>query len=231
MDRRGLLAAAGSLAALAHLKSGAQTPAPRASELKPLGDERYQVGRIVVDKRARSFRVPGRVHALDKPLEYLATSPGGRKAYEALLELDTGGTEFNLACILVGLERDPSLPAWKPAQQGPAAGQRVALSVAWTEGDKRRQVSAAEALFNAEARAKIETIEWGYIGSFTSMDGSRFAADHTGTLISFIKDPTSIIEMVSGVGIGAYGSVRGSSVLPPEGTAIELVVEAGKSSK
>lgn len=209
-----------------HAFAQAADPSPSVvGSLKPLGQERYQVGRIVVDKRLHSFTVPGRVHTLDKPLEYLATSPGGRKAYEALLELDASGSEFNLACILIGLERDPTLASSKPPDATKVVGQRVAMSVAWTQEGQRRKVAAAEALFNADARTKIESVEWVYIGSFTSIDGSRFAADYTGTLISFIRDPTGIIEALSGVGVGPYGSMRGSAALPPEGSVVELIVE------
>ena len=235
MHRRSLLAALGCSTALGPLVASAQTTAqttaqtspPGAPQLKALGGDRYQVGRIVVDKSAHRFTVPGRVHALGKPLEYLATSPGGKKAYEALLELDASGTELNLACILIGLERDAGVPPWKPLGQAGQVGQRVALSLAWTENGQRRQVIAAEALLDAEARPRAAAVEWAYTGSFTSKDGSQLAADVTGTLISFIKkDPTGIIEAVSDISLGPYGSVRGSPLLPPEASAIELIVEA-----
>jgi len=232
--RRWLIAVMTSTAAISVQPAFAQTaePAPPAvGTMKPLGQDRYQIGQIVVDKRLHRFTVPGRVHALDKPLEYLATSPGGRKAYEALLELDASGSEFNLACILIGLERDPKLASSKPPVAANVVGQRVAMSVAWSLDGQRRQVTAAEALFNANARTTVESIEWVYIGSFTSIDGSRFAADFTGTLISFIKDPTGLIEAVSGVGIGPYGSMRGSTALPPEGSAVELIVEMAPGKK
>jgi hypothetical protein len=232
--RRWLVAAMTSAMAISLQPAFAQTaePAPPVvGAVKPLGQERYQIGHIVVDKRAHRFTVPGRVHALDKPLEYLATSPGGRKAYEALLELDASGSEFNLACILIGLERDPKLASSKPPDAANVVGQRVAMSVAWTRDGQRRQVTAAEALFNADARKSIESVEWVYTGSFTSIDGSRFAADFTGTLITFIKDPTGLIEAVSGVGIGPYGSMRGSNALPPEGSAVELIVELAPVKK
>jgi hypothetical protein len=200
--------------------------------LRSLGQERYQIGSIVVDKRARTFMVPGRVHALGKPLEYLATSPGGRKAYESLLELDASGTEINLACILIGLERDPAVPTWKPLGQVGQTGQRVALSLAWTDGGQRRRLSAAQALLSADAAGKADAVEWAFTGSFTSIDGSQLAADVTGTLISFVKkDPTGVIEVVSDVSLGPYGSVRGSTLLPPEGSAIELVVQAATPAK
>jgi hypothetical protein len=105
------------------------------------------------------------------------------------------------------------------------------MSVAWTHDGQRHQVTAAEALFNADARTRIESVEWVYIGSFASIDGSRFAADYTGTLISFIRDPTGLIEAVSGVGVGPYGSMRGSAALPPEGSPIELIVEVAPVKK
>jgi len=187
--------------------------------------------RIVVDKRAGSFVVPGRVHVTDKPLEYLATSPGGFKQYESLLELDATGSEFNLACILIGLERAP-----KPAaalQQGgsPLAGPRVAISLAWSDGGKRRQMLAANALLSPESGINTESIEWVYTGSPASEGQDRFAADVTGTLIGFKPDPNSVIESALGIGIGAYGSVRGNAVLPPVGSAIELIVNAGNVRK
>jgi hypothetical protein len=232
--REGLQAAFGLSAAAFSPWARAQAPAPRpparlVGELKSLGDERYQVGGIVIDKRARSFVVPGRVHVVGKPLEYLATSPGGMKAYETLLELDTVGSEFNLACILIGLERDPKQVESRKVGQGPLVGQRVSLSVAWPEGGKRRQVSAAEALLNPESGVKPESVEWVYTGSRTSGAEGRFAADATGTLIGFVPDSNCIIESAVGIGLGAYGSVRGHAMLPPVRSAIELMVEAGKA--
>lgn len=232
MKRRHTLSAAlGLCGALGNSLSAAQTPAPPVGEVKPLGQDRYQIGRIVVDKRARRFTVPGRVNVFDKPLEYLAGSPGGRKGYETLLELDASGTEFNLACILIGLERDPGLQPWQAPSRTAPVGPRVILWVAWNEGDQRRRMPAAEALFNAQAGANVERVEWIYTGSFTSRDGSQFAADHVGSLIGFVHDPTTVIEAAAAIGRGAYGSVRGNPALPPVASAVDLIVEAANAGK
>ena len=239
------LAALGLASALWVLPAAAQSPAPAApiapparspappplGEVKALGQDRFQIGRIVVDKRARNFTVPGRVNVFDKPLEYLAGSPGSRKGYETLLELDASGSEFNLACILIGLERDPDLPPSKPPGGASQDGPRVALSLAWGAAGQRRQLSAAQALFNPQGGAGAESIDWIYTGSFSSRDGSQFAADRTGALIGFIHDPTTVIKAKVAVGVGAYGSVRGNPALPPVGAAIELIVEAAPASK
>jgi hypothetical protein len=225
--RRGLLATLGWAAASGSPLALAQSPAPLVGELKSLGRDRYQIGAIVVDKRARNFTVPGRVHLLGKPLEYLATAPGGMKAYETLLELDAVGSEFNLACILIGLEAGPRQEPGSRVVKGP----RVAISVSWVEGGKRRQVSAAEAILNPEAGVKPESVEWVYTGSFVSGPNSDFAADASGTLIGFIHDSNCIIDSAVAVGIGAYGSVRGSALVPPVGSPIQLIVDAASFAK
>jgi len=200
-------------------------------EIKPLGQDRYQIGKLIVDKAARSFMVPGRVHALGKPLEYLATSPGGMKAYETLFEVDASGSEFNLACILIGLERDPRHVAERRSSRGPLLGPRVSIFVAWTEDGKRRRVSAVEALLNPEADVKPESVEWVYAGAPANDTQGRFAADVTGTLIGFKPDENNVIESAVGLGIGAYGSIRGHAKLPANGSAIELIVEAQAAPK
>lgn len=231
MRRRDAIAAV--LASAAALGGGsvsaqvaAPTPAQPVGELKALGQDRYQVGRIVVDKRARSFSVPGRVLALGKPLEYLATSPGGMKAYETLFELDTTGSEFNLACILIGLERDPRHVEARRAAPGPLIGPRVGIFVAWSEGGKQRKVTAAEAMLNDDSGIAAQSVEWVYTGAPAPEIQGRFPTDVTGTLVGFKRDANNVIESAVPLGVGAYGSIRGHSMLPPVGSPIELVVQA-----
>lgn len=199
---------------------------PPVGELKPLGKDRYQIGRIVVDKKAGRFTVPGRVLVLGQPLEYLATAPKGMKDYETLLEADATGSEFNLACILLGLERDSSQGPFYQFSEAPVVGPRVLVSIAWQDGGKRREISAAEALLDPKGDVRPESVEWVYTGSLSMPPEGQFAADITGTLIGFVHDANSIIESVLGLGIGAYGSVSGNAaVLPPVGTSIELIVQ------
>lgn len=202
-------------------------PAPLVGELKSLGKDRYQIGRIVVDKKAGRFTVPGRVHVMGQPLEYLATTPGGMKEYETLLEADATGSEFNLACILLGLERDSKQEGpFYQFSEAPLVGPKVLVSIAWQDGGKRREVSAAEALLDPKGDVRPGSVEWVYTGSLSMPPDGQFAADITGTLIGFVHDANSIIESVLGLGIGAYGSVSGNSaLLPPVGTTIELVVQ------
>jgi hypothetical protein len=203
---------------------------PPVGELKSLGKDRYQVGRIVVDKKAGRFTVPGRVLVMGQPLEYLATSPKGMKDYETLLEAEATGSEFNLACILLGLERDPRQGPFYQFSEASVVGPKVRVSIAWQDGGKRREISAAEALLDPKGDVRPESVEWVYTGSLSMPPDGQFAADITGTLIGFVHDANSIIESALGLGIGAYGSVNGNAdLLPPVGTPIELVVQLDRA--
>jgi len=203
----------------------AATESPNASEyVKPLGDQKYQVGKIVVDRKAGRFVLPARVHVLDKPLEYLLTSVGGMKEYETLLESDVTGTEFNLACILLGLEPPADLSALYQFSETPLDGMRVHISIAWQRAGKKQVVSAEEALIEPENLGK-EIVEWVYVGSNIGT-GGQFSADMTGTLVGFVHDNNSVIDTRYGLGIGAYGSIDGNSdLLPPVGSDVELIVQ------
>jgi hypothetical protein len=204
---------------------------PAASGLmKPLGGERYQIGKIVVDRKAKRFTLPARVHVIDKPLEYLLTTTGGMKEYESLLEADVAGTEFNLACILLGLVRDNSLEPYFQFSSKQVKGPRVEIEIVKTTAEGKVVIRAAEALLDSGAK-DLEQVAWVYVGSQKHWQDDRFAADVTGTLIGFVHDPNTIIESVTGLGIGAYGTVNGNSqLLPPVGTEVELAISVPSSS-
>lgn len=212
-----------------------ESPPPAANpKMVSLGGERYQIGAIVVDRKARRFTLPARVHVMDKPLEYLLTTKGGMKEYETLLETDVTGTEFNLACILLGLERDSTLEPYMQFSQKRVTGPRVDITITRKDGGREATMNAGDVLFDTDAKAG-EPVEWVYVGSQKHWQDGRFAADVTGTLIGFVHDPNTIVESALGLGIGAYGSVNGNAdLLPPVGSEVELAVtvpEAGAAKK
>jgi len=195
-------------------------PAPL---MEDLGEQRYRIGEIIVDKKAGEFSVPGKILHLKAPLEYLAVSTDGMKGYESLLELSTSGTNFNLACILIGLDEKNSVKPRYQFDDLKPEGQAVAITLTWQEDGKTMSVSGANAMTSGEET--FDDDSWVYIGSSTYGDDQLFMADMTGTLIGFVHDPASVIEHINGGGIGAYGLLTGDeAVLPPEGAAISLTV-------
>ena len=191
--------------------------------MEDLGEQRYRIGEIIVDKKAGEFSVPGKVLHLNAALEYLAVSTDGMKGYESLLELSTSATNFNLACILIGLDEKNSVKPRYQFDDRKPEGQAVAITLTWQKDGKTMTVSGANAMTAGEE--SFDDDSWVYIGSSTLEDGQLFMADMTGTLIGFVHDPASVIEHINGGGIGAYGLLTGdAAVLPQEGAAISLTV-------
>jgi hypothetical protein len=191
--------------------------------IEQLDDGRYRIGSITVDKAAQSFTVPGTILVLKEPLEYLAVSFGGMKDYESLLELSTSARDFNLACILIGLDDEKSVKPRYQFDELKPQGQAVAISVSWQQEGKTVSVSGANAMTAGED--VFDDDSWVYIGSAMGNYGKQFMAEVGGTLIGFVHDPYSVIDHSNGAGIGAYGLITGNEkVLPPKGSEITLTV-------
>jgi hypothetical protein len=197
--------------------------------MKPLGGDRYQIGNVMIDKRARTVTVPGHVaHLGQAPLEYLAVTTRGLKAYETLLELDASGSEFNLALILIGFDAELSTRPDMQFDRRFPGGQAADIQVRWSASGQSHTVSAEQALLSDDQRRQLPVGRWVYSGSeVLTRNNGRYGADASGTLVGFVHDPLDVLEHRAGLGIGHYGSIRGNTaVMPPIGTPVELVVTA-----
>jgi hypothetical protein len=209
--------------AVSDAQEGDEDPVDRDPDVVQISATRYRVGPIELDTSTKRLQVPGRVLRRDPPLEYLAVTRGGLKAYESLLELDATAYEFNLACILIGLDPEASVLPEYQFDQDPVVGPRVRVEASWEAEGKTVTAHAAELL--TAGGAPIDADAWAYTGSVVVPDG-RYLAHFAGTLIGFVHDPASVIEHVKGLGIGNYGLIAGNAALVPvEGTPITLSVQ------
>jgi len=197
-------------------------------EVQDLGDGHYRVGVVEIDKAGGTFRAPGHVIRDASPLEFLAVSRGGQKAYESLLEIDATAFEFNLACILIGLDSDKAQAARYHFDPNPAQGDAVEVFVEWQSDGGVKRVDAAELLVAGEK--KLAPSSWVYTGSTFTPSG-EYLAHLDGTLIGFVHDPASVIEHRVGF-IGNFGSVEVDKALAPAvDTQITLIVERKETSR
>ncbi len=215
--------AAVASASVAAQPSAHTVPKAEKPSVERLDDGRLRVGSILVDKDGRRFEVPARVNRHEPPLEYLAVSKGGYKAYESLLELDASAIEFNLACILIGLDAEGArLPRFQFDTE-PVTGQQVTIEARWTVDDEPVTAPAAALMTVNDKPARGP---WVYIGSRTLQDGT-YEAQQIGAVIGFVHDPASVLEHPAGLGIGDYGAVAANTALaPPIDATVVLTVAA-----
>jgi hypothetical protein len=192
---------------------------------KKIGENLLQLGNIIVDTQKREVSVSGTVHP-DQTLEFLVATKGGLKNYESVIELDTDAVSFNLALILIGLEKSRSVAPTRHFDPSQPAGDPVELFVEWGIGENARKVRGEELLFDLQSNRVPQMGGWVYTGSTLTPDG-RFMAEMDGVLIGFVHDPASVIENTIGGGIGAYGSIRLNPALKlAPGTTVKLTVRA-----
>lgn len=196
------------------------------STIEKLGDGKFRVGKIIIDKANSRFRIEGKVLHLDAPLEFLAVTKGGSKGYESLIELDTNAFEFQLACILIGLDEKKGSASKMHFDPELAKGDIVSIKIGWSKDNRERIYPASETL--VEGGKVVKDNKWAFTGSGFNRDG-KFMSAIDGTLIGFVHDPSSIIEHIRGLGVGNYGMVGGNSnTIPKVGSAVWLEVEKVK---
>ncbi|MGD0309554.1 MAG: YdjY domain-containing protein [Acidobacteriota bacterium] len=194
-------------------------------EVKKISDTLLQLGSILVDTQKKEVTVSGQMLP-DRTLEFLASQKAGYKLYESAMELDTDAVSFNLALILIGLQKSNAVVPkghFDPAQ---AAGDPVEIWVEWGSGDSIRKVRGEELLYDLRTKQVPQTGGWVYTGSTVLPDG-RYMAEMDGVLIGFVHDPASLIENSLGAGMGAYGSIHINPNLNiAGGTPLKLTIKA-----
>lgn len=206
------------------LPAGADSSQPNPQPVvQDLGNQRYRIGAIEIDKAKQIFTVPGVVIRTDPPIEFVAVTLNGHKRYESVLELETDAFGFNLACILIGLDNQKGKPSRFHFDPEPAQGDLVEARLSWPSGDKTIEINAAELFL--EGDKPVASQEWVYTGSAFLPDG-RYLAAVSGSLISFVHDPESIIQHRQGIGLGRYGGVAvNRAVAPPVGARISVSIQ------
>lgn len=202
---------------------GKQKEKPRVEDL---GEQKYRVGAIKIDKVKRLITMPGVMLPYEegKPIEFMATMKQGYKSYESVLSLEANAFEFNLACILIGLDPKKAVSSKFHFDPQPVQGDPVSIKVAWEKNGKRVEYDVIDLLKIGEAKPEKPSV-WSYTGSMF-VDGDRYLAQMDGVLIGLIHDPASIIEHKKGLAVGNWGSIAiDPDVAPPGGQQIIVKIQ------
>jgi hypothetical protein len=200
-------------------------------KVEDLGAGKYRIGTINIDKVKHRITVPGVMlpYEENKAIEFLATTRHGYKSYESVLMLETNAFEFNLACILIGLDsKQAVLPEYHFDPQ-PVKGDPVSIKVAWETNGKMHEYDAIELLKYGEGKPARPAV-WSYTGSMF-IEGDRYLAQMDGVLIGLIHDPASIIEHRDGLGLGRFGAVTvNPDRAPRSGQVVNVTIQGTASA-
>jgi len=194
--------------------------------IEDLGKGRYRIGAIKIDKAKRLITMPGVMlpYGEGKAIEFMATMKQGYKSYESVLSLEVNAFEFNLACILIGLDSKRSVPSEFHFDPKPVEGDPVSIKVAWKKNGKLVEYDVIDLLKAGKVKSEKPSV-WSYTGSMF-VEGDRYLAQMDGVLIGLIHDPASIIEHKKGVGIGNWGMLTvDSDVAPKSGQALVIKIQ------
>ena len=85
--------------------AAAEKPEVDAEKLvEKLGNNRFKLGDIIIDKNTDSVRFPAKVNMNEGLLELLLCAPYG-KTHESLFTTEVDAIHFNLALIMIGCEK------------------------------------------------------------------------------------------------------------------------------
>lgn len=216
---------AGSLPDARQPQSAADA-ALRNPKVQDLGNGRFRVGLIEVDRNQRRFTVPAVVHQSDGTQEFILATKGGYKGYETTLEAGATAYEFNVACLLIGLDpKNAGAPRYH-FDPNKIKGDPVAVSISWPDGKKTRRLDANQIVIDSRSGKPLADTGWVYTGSTFTPDGS-FLAQMDGVLIGFVHDPAAIITTGIGADQATYGSiVPNAKALPPKESRVTVEVKA-----
>ena len=207
-------------------RSPFQGPAPAPSPAERLGKDLVRIGSIIVDTAKKELSVGGFVNEVGT-LEFLANTKGGWKAYESALELDTNAVNFNVACLLIGLDPADAKVARRQFDPEPPKGNPLEIFVEWDEAGTgtHRRIRAEELIYNRVTKQTLSEGPWVYTGSVFGQ-GNTYLAETEGTLVGFMHTPSPIIESPR-LEVGQWGDSRLNPDLGLKpGTQVKLIVRA-----
>jgi hypothetical protein len=205
--------------------TGVATSAPAS---QPSGPAAYQPG-VSIDWSAGQVLIAGEVVLRSGDLELFACA-AGTKEHESIVRVAARPLHIYQALGLVGFE--PGHPPYfdnKVKQVVPATGERLEISVRWTQDGRTQTVPIEQWMYDKQRKAAPSPIDWVFAGSVPTEDGQIFA-DVDGAVLCLVDFDGAIIA------VGASHSPDNASlwlaanteVIPPVATPVTLIVQAAR---
>lgn len=185
-------------------------------EIIKLGENQFQIGKIILDKKDQSIGINGKVNMSSGMVEYIACTEYG-KLHESVLVLDAEPYHIQVALLLLGLKPGGRPIDFQGAHQKPC-GAPVKIFVSWQKQGKTEKYPLETLLFYNELQNLMERTDWVFTGS-QFMNG-KYQAQVEGSIIASYHDPIAIIDHRSDTGTDDTLFQVNHSLVPPIGTPV-----------
>jgi hypothetical protein len=187
---------------------------------------------VVIDAKVAPRKLPKFDHVY--PIEVVACwpDPKGKKAHETVVTIDVNPSDVHKALESVGLK--PGKPARGEGTE--AAGPEVKVSLEIPDGGGTKKVSIHRFLIDPKTKQPFpKDVKFRFTGSVkTKPDPTKpdevYGADLTGTLIAIypVTDETVCQTSLTMKDEKYLKLDVDNTLLPKEGTAVKLIIEAAK---
>lgn len=195
----------------------------------------FQIGKLRLDKIARSVSFPGRLNQGKDLIEYVLVTPMGA-THESLLTSEVQPSDLHFAMLLLGA-KGAGLLAPQPVDAPPGQidadylrkaprlkGDNLTFAVKWKDKDGKEQSAQVEDwLMNADNGKPAPRGPWIYSGSMFGAEGG-FLAQQEGMFASVVTNPAALINNPRpGNDSDKLWAVNEKAV-PPVETLIEIIL-------
>jgi len=198
--------------------------------LRQTGTNTYRLGRVELDKAQRAVSIPARVRMRKDVVEYGLVSEQG-KGYESVLTTEARPADIHVACLLLGQGQGRVSGDFNKGMNVPQTNA-VRIEVAWETNGRPVRVPFSRLGCVTSGRPEpeapeLKVAEWLYNGSLVNQAG--FAAQHEGSIISLIRDPVALINNPGPDRDNDDIHFPNTRLLPPEGTAVKVIIRCSGS--
>jgi hypothetical protein len=195
---------------------------PEAPAAEKIGEDRYRVGNAVVDLKAKTLTLTGKVNMQKGLIEYVAVSTKSVKRHESALTLDVQPLHLQVGLILLGLKEPEGGGGLRyQGDERVPTGSALAMSVSWVRGGRTVRVPVGDLVWDIDKKAPISRGSWVFSGSM--IDKRGFVADIEQALVATFRDPAAIINnALPGGGDDTLYKVN-ERIIPPLGTPVTAV--------
>lgn len=197
----------------------------------------FELGRVRLDKNARSVSFPGALNMDKGALEYLLVGPGGI-THESLLISEVPPQDVHRAMVLLGA-KGAGLNAPAPAQAPPEQitddylknapklqGDAVSITVQWkaNEGGASKTAPVEDWLLFTPTGKASGRGPWTYTGSMFGADGN-FLAQQQALFAALITNPGALINNPRPGSDNDSAWAVNETAVPPVETPVEITLQ------